>query len=498
VHVQDDPTKLGKLADELKIQWQGFDTKKFWHQIHASSPMALWDSMLAAYVLKAGDVSDFKKLLKEYLDIEHPEFIGAEELYQSHLKLEAYLKREILNQGLEHVLAEYEVPLVPVLFKMEKKGILIDQKFLFKQSQELAKDISTLEKDIHKVAGQEFNVASPKQLAVVLFEKLNLPTAKKTKTGYSTDNEVLAGLEHPIADLVLQYRELTKLKSTYVDSLPQLADENGRLHTTFDQALTATGRLSSINPNLQNIPIRTERGQQVRQAFIASKGNQLLSADYSQIELRVLAHITEDPGLMRAFADDIDIHTATASEVFDISVKDVTAEHRRKAKAVNFGIAYGQGVFGLAEALRIPRAEAQEIITRYFDRFKRVREYIESTIEQAEQKGFVQTLCGRRRYIPELQSKAHAVKKFGERAAINAPIQGTASDLVKKAMIDISHHATEVDMLLQVHDELVFEGTKKDIEADIPQIQKLMENVSKLKVPLKVNVGVGDNWGEAH
>lgn len=498
VHVQDDPTKLGKLTDEMNIQWQGFDTKKFWHQIHCSTPFALWDSMLAAYVLKAGDVGDFKKLIKEYLDVDHPEFVSAEVLYQSHLQLETQLKKEILNQGLEHVLADYEVPLVPVLFRMEKKGILIDQDFLLKQSKELTKDISSLEKEIHKVAGQEFNVASPKQLAVVLFEKLNIPTAKKTKTGYSTDNEVLLGIEHPIADLVLQYRELSKLKSTYVDSLPQLADEHGRLHTTFDQALTATGRLSSINPNLQNIPIRTARGQQVRNAFVADKGCQLMSADYSQIELRVLAHITEDPGLMKAFADDIDIHTATASEVFGVPIKEVTAEHRRKAKAVNFGIAYGQGVFGLAEALRIPRAEAQEIITRYFERFSRVREYIESTIEQAEKKGFVETLSGRRRYIPELQSKSHAVKKFGERAAINAPIQGTASDLVKKAMIDISRHTDGIDMLLQVHDELIFEGTAKNLEREQPKIQKLMENVSQLKVPLKVNVGVGKNWGEAH
>jgi DNA polymerase-1 len=355
-----------------------------------------------------------------------------------------------------------------------------------------------LEKEIHKVSGQTFNVASPKQLAVVLFEKMQLPSAKRTKTGYSTDNEVLEKIDHPISALILQYRELSKLKSTYVDAIPMLADAEDRVHTSFNQALTSTGRLSSSNPNLQNIPIRTARGQLIRKAFIASSGKELLSVDYSQIELRILAHITEDPGLVRAFEDDLDIHTATASEIFGLDLKSVTPEHRRKAKAVNFGIAYGQGIFGLAETLRIPRAEAQEIITRYFDRFKNVRDYIESTISLAQEKGYVETLYGRRRYLPELQSKSHAIKKFGERAAINAPIQGTASDLVKKAMIDLGQLKTKLDVLLQVHDELIFEGSRTDLQAELPSITKIMEGVAKLKVPLKVNAGIGPNWDEAH
>jgi DNA polymerase-1 len=498
VHVQDDLKKLGSITDELNIQWKGFDAKNFWHQINCKNPFALWDSMLAAYVVRAGDTGDFNALIKEYLGHEHAEFVTPDKIYNSHLKLETYLKEQLVKQGTEKVLAEYDIPLSPILYRMEKRGILLDKKFLEKQSKELEKEVFALEKEIHKVSGETFNVASPKQLAVVLFEKLKLPAGKKTKTGYSTDNEVLAAIEHPIADLVLQYRELSKLKSTYVDALPHLADEKGRIHTTFNQALTATGRLSSINPNLQNIPIRTERGQQVRKAFIADKGHQLLSVDYSQIELRILAHITEDPGLMRAFAEDLDVHAATAAEIFNIKLKDVTSEHRRKAKAVNFGIAYGQGVFGLAETLKIPRAEAQEIIKRYFDRFKRVREYIDSTVASAEEKGYVETLCGRRRYIPELQSKSHAMKKFGERAAINAPIQGTASDLMKKAMIDVDQNLKKLDMLLQVHDELIFEGAPADIAKEQGKITDLMEHVTKLKVPLKVNAGSGENWDEAH
>lgn len=498
VHFQDQISALGQLTDELKVGWKGFDIKTFWHQIHAQDPRAIWDSKLAAYVLRAGAIGDFKEIIHEYLQIDNPEFIAVEEIYQNHLRLENYLKAQIFEQKSEKVLIDLEIPLVPVLFKMEKKGILIDQEFLKIQSKELTSEVAALDKEIQTLSGQTFNVASPKQLATVLFGKMQLPTARKTKTGFSTDNEVLEKLDHPIAKLILQYRELSKLKSTYVDAIPLLADENGRVHTNFNQALTTTGRLSSNNPNLQNIPIRTLRGQQVRKAFIADQGCELMSADYSQIELRVLAHITQDPNLKKAFEDDLDIHTATAAEIFNVSLKDVTGEHRRKAKAVNFGIAYGQGVFGLAETLGIPRHEAQEIIARYFERFKNVREYIDSTIIEATEKGYVETLYGRRRYIPELQSKNHAMKKFGERAAINAPIQGTASDLVKKAMIDLAKTPASLTLLLQVHDELIYEGKKKDLESQMPLIKKTMESVGTLNVPLKVNIGFGKNWDEAH
>lgn len=498
VHFQDQISALGQLTDELKVGWKGFDIKTFWHQIHAQDPRAIWDSKLAAYVLRAGAIGDFKEIIHEYLQIDNPEFIAVEEIYQNHLRLENYLKAQIFEQKSEKVLNDLEIPLVPALFKMEKKGILIDQEFLKIQSKELTSEVAALDKEIQTLSGQTFNVASPKQLATVLFGKMQLPTARKTKTGFSTDNEVLEKLDHPIAKLILQYRELSKLKSTYVDAIPLLADENGRVHTNFNQALTTTGRLSSNNPNLQNIPIRTLRGQQVRKAFIADQGCELMSADYSQIELRVLAHITQDPNLKKAFEDDLDIHTATAAEIFNVSLKDVTGEHRRKAKAVNFGIAYGQGVFGLAETLGIPRHEAQEIIARYFERFKNVREYIDSTIIEATEKGYVETLYGRRRYIPELQSKNHAMKKFGERAAINAPIQGTASDLVKKAMIDLAKTPASLTLLLQVHDELIYEGKKKDLEAQMPLIKKTMESAGTLNVPLKVNIGFGKNWDEAH
>jgi DNA polymerase I len=287
------------------------------------------------------------------------------------------------------------------------------------------------------------------------------------------------------------------LKSTYVDSLPELVDQDHRLHSNFQQAVTATGRFSSINPNLQNIPIRTERGKKVRTAFIPDHEKKLLSVDYSQIELRVLADIADDPGLIEAFKNDLDIHAATASEVFSVSLKDVTSDQRRIAKAVNFGIAYGQGAFGLAETLGISRSESKEIIEKYFKKFSGIKDYISNTIESAHKNKYVETRFGRRRYIAELDSSNMMLKKFGERAAINAPIQGTASDLVKMAMIDVDR-TSKLDLLIQVHDELVFEGTAADIEQELPKIKFAMENVARLKVPLKVNAAVGKNWDQAH
>jgi DNA polymerase-1 len=394
----------------------------------------------------------------------------------------------------------FELPLVPVIADMEIKGIKVDLNELKAQSKLLGDDISRLEKEIHAAAEEPFNVGSPKQLANILFEKLKLPPGRKTKTGFSTDSDVLEGLadKHPIAKLILEYRELTKLKSTYVDALPQLADpKDHRVHSSLNQASTTTGRLSSTNPNLQNIPIRTERGRLVRRAFIAEEGNVLISADYSQIELRILAHITNDEGLTRAFKEDLDIHAATASEVFGISLMDVTANHRRIAKAVNFGLAYGQGAFGLADVLGIPRNEAVEIINRYFTRFSGVKKYMEETTREAMEKGYVSTLFGRRRYLDEMQSKVPQVRKAGERAAINAPIQGTASDLVKLAMIRV-HESLPIPLLLQVHDELLFECPEEDAEQMADDIKQIMEGVHKLNVPLKVNVGIGKNWDDAH
>lgn len=489
---------LGKLTDTYQVQWQGFDLKSFWHKIGAKTPVAAWDSQLAAYVLKAGDTSDFGKIYTKFMADVLPELASPSQIYNAHLNFATTLKSQLHNVQGEKVYQDLDLPLARVLLSMERWGIRIDKDLLAQQSEALALEIGEVEKKIHETAGESFNVGSPKQLGVILFEKLGLPAGKKTKTGYSTDEEVLLGLDHPIAKLVLQWREMSKLKSTYVDALPAMIDpKDERVHSSFNQALTTTGRLSSTQPNLQNIPIRTERGQQVRKAFIAAPRMKLMSVDYSQIELRILAHISEDPNLCKAFADDLDIHAATASEVFGVALKDVTPEHRRSAKAVNFGIAYGQGAFGLAENLGISRTEAKDIIDRYFSRFKNVREYIDSTVKTAHEKGYVETLFGRRRYIDELNSKNMALKKFGERAAINAPIQGTASDLVKKAMIEV-FEKVPVRMLLQVHDELIFEDFEENLQKHSAQLISIMENVVKLKVPLKVNYAIGNNWDEAH
>jgi DNA polymerase-1 len=413
------------------------------------------------------------------------------------------LAKELLKRmeelGQTKVARELDFPLAPILYSMEQKGVALDKEMLGIQSKELAGEISILEKKIHEQAGSEFNVGSPKQLAQILFEKLNLPPSKKTKTGFSTDNDVLEKLkkEHPIADLVLAYRELAKLKSTYVDALPLLIIEDGRVHSRFNQAHTTTGRLSSTDPNLQNIPIRTPRGARVRRAFIADHGKVLLSIDYSQIELRVLAHYCDDKNLCEAFKNDLDIHAATAAEVFQVDLSKVTDEQRRTAKAVNFGIAYGQGAFGLAETLGISRTESSQIIKRYFERFANVKTYIDSTIMRAKELGYVETLYGRRRYLDELRSNNVMIQKFGERAAINAPIQGTAADIVKKAMIEVNR-AVPLEITLQVHDELIFEGTPEEIEKYKAQVVKIMESVAPLRVPLKVNSAVGKNWDDAH
>lgn len=497
--------------DFTGLDWSGFDLKKIWHEIGVKKDFYLQsrngkittihdDIMLTAYTLRAADSSSFEKMIKTFLQKETSQDTPLTEVYALLLELQEKLNHELEEKKLRTIYEKLERQLITILFHMEKHGIKIDIPFLKNFSSELEKEIHSLEKEIHDMAGESFNVASPKQLGVILFEKLGIEALKKTKTGYSTDSDVLEKIDHPIAAKVIQYRECAKLKSTYVDALPVLADAQDRVHTSFNQALTATGRLSSTNPNLQNIPIKTEIGKKVRDAFCSDQGLKLLSLDYSQIELRVLAHISNDPGLISAFMNDLDIHAATAAEVFSVDVKTVTSEQRRIAKAVNFGIAYGQGAFGLAETLGISRTESKEIIERYFKKFKGIKEYIDSTIEMAHEKKYVETLFGRRRYIPELDSSNVMIKKFGERAAINAPIQGTASDLVKMAMIDLARllENSDLKMLLQVHDELIFEGSESAIETQLKQIEFKMENVARLKVPLKVNYAIGKNWGEAH
>jgi DNA polymerase I len=493
---------IGQKADALRLRWKGHDLKTFWHQIGMNDPQAEWDSLLAAYSLRPGEDHSFEKVYSWMTGKVLPELPGSSDLIQAQIFMSENLKAELRRCEVENIYRELELPLVSLLFQMEKAGIKLDIDLLAIESKKLGQEIHELEKTIHELAASDFNIASPKQLSQILFDKLKLTAYKKTKTGYSTDNEVLEKLlkEHEIIPPILQYRELTKLKSTYVDALPLMVKSDGRIHSTFNQAMTATGRLSSIDPNLQNIPIKTKRGAHVRRAFVAESGSILLSVDYSQIELRILAHFSEDPNLIRAFEQDLDIHSATASEVFSVKLADVTAEMRRAAKAVNFGIAYGQGAFGLAENLGIPRGEAQGIIKRYFERFSRVQNYIEDTIEKAKAQGFVKTLEGRRRYIDELKSSNGMLRKFGERAAINAPIQGSASDIVKRAMIELYQKRSEIKlrMLLQVHDELIFEGPKEQVQLEAPRIVKIMESIYKLKVPLKANSAMGPNWDEAH
>lgn len=482
-----------------EVQFSGFNLKKTWHDLGLENPKAAWDSVLAAYVLRPGDASDWKNVSARWLARTPEDDLTIQTHLHQQFEVRAALAAELERLGEKNVYSEIELPLTNILYQMEKIGIRLDTQLLKEQGQALDKEIGSLEKKIHKEAGSPFNIGSPKQLGHILFNVLKLPPSKKTKTGYSTDVDVLEKLRkvHPIAAFLCDYRELTKLKSTYVDVLPTLVKEDGRIHTTFNQALAVTGRLSSQDPNLQNIPIRTETGAAVRKAFVAEKDCALLSADYSQIELRILAHYSNDKNLAKAFEEDVDVHALTASEVFGVKLEDVTADQRRSAKAINFGIAYGQGAFGLSENLGITRTEASDIINRYFTRFPGVANYIQTTIEEAKGKGYVETLMGRKRYLEELRSANPTMRKFGERAAINAPIQGTAADIIKKAMIDI-FPSIKSKMVLQVHDELLFEAKTDLLESESGKIKKAMENAVALKVPMKVNAAIGKNWQEAH
>lgn len=497
---KDDFEKVGSSLERKVISWYGFDVKECWKKLNIKDQHCKWDSMLAAYVVRAGNTSDISKVMSSYLDFEIDDETSLAKFYSLHLELKKELENKLAEVAGEEIFTNMELPTVPVLCEMELDGIELDTLELAHQSESLKSDIEQIEARIHSMADQEFNVSSPKQLSKILFEDMGLTPGKKTKTGYSTNSDVLEKIkgEHDIVSEIINYRELTKLKSTYVDAIPKLINEDtGRIHTHFRQAVTSTGRLSSNDPNLQNIPIRTKRGRLIRKAFRAKSDSTFISVDYSQIELRVLAHITGDPGLMNAFMNDLDIHSATASEIFETPLDKVTSDLRRKAKAVNFGIAYGQGVYGLAETLGISRSESSEIISRYFEKFKNVKDYMETVVEQAKKAGYVETLFGRRRYIDELKSKNPALKKFGERAAINAPIQGTASDLVKMAMIEL-HKSISIPALLQVHDEVLFECPKDDVDIQISLIRPIMEEVYPLNVPLKVNVAVGENWDDAH
>jgi DNA polymerase I len=487
-----------------------------------------FDSMVAAYVVNADGAHNLDSLAKEYLKYkpvpieeligkgknqknmrEVPPEVVAEysgEDADIALQLTAALRKKLEDSGLLDLCLKMEFPLIEVLTEIEKTGVKIDTAILGQISKELERMIDNLSDEIYKLAGEEFNIGSPKQLGDILFNKMMLPTNKKTKTGFSTDVFVLEELsaQHPIAESILSYRKLTKLKSTYVDALPALINaRTGRLHTSFNQTVAATGRLSSSDPNLQNIPIRGEMGKEIRKAFVpGEKGWVMMSADYSQIELRIMAHICKDEGMTEAFRKHEDIHRTTASKVFGVPPDKVTSDMRRKAKEVNFGLLYGIGPYGLKIRLRISQGEAKEVIDTYFQRFPRVREYINGTIEFARKHGYVETLLGRRRYLANINSKNSAVRNAEERQAINMPIQGTAADMIKLAMVGIFREMEKQKMrsrmILQVHDELVFESPKDEVKKLETLVREEMTNALKLSVPVEVDVGTGPNWLDAH
>ncbi len=404
------------------------------------------------------------------------------------------------------VYRDIEMPLVPVLMRMEQRGVVIDKALLEKQGRELEQQMHEIEKRIHELAGEAFNLGSPKQIQAILFEKLKLPVIRKTPKGQpSTAEDVLEELaqDYEIPQLLLEYRSLSKLKNTYIDKLPQqIHPHTGRIHTTYQQAVTSTGRLSSTNPNLQNIPVRTPEGRRIREAFIAPPGCKIMALDYSQIELRIMAHLSGDENLLHAFEIGEDVHRHTAAEVFGVSIDEVTPDQRRAAKAINFGLIYGMSAFGLAKQLGIPRNEAQAYVDLYFERYPGVRKYMEETRKRAHEQGYVETVFGRRLYLPELKSRNPQQRQYAERTAINAPMQGTAADIIKRAMIAVDDYIRgrdgRVHMVMQVHDELVFEIAEDEIEHSRDRIAELMTGAADLKVRLVVDIGVGDNWNEAH
>ncbi len=498
---------LGPLMAEADDLY-GHDLKPLYNwaygQGHKPRP-ASFDAALAAYLLDPGrNTYDLGDLARQHGlgelpvgDLPDAWATRASILPALRSRMEAALE----EQGLTRLFREVEMPLMPILAEMEAVGVGINQGTLAEMSVDLDRRIQQLTSEIYELAGTSFNIGSPKQLGEILFERLRLPAGKKTKTGgYSTDAEVLEELaaEYPIAERILDYRTLTKLKGTYVDALGQLIAKDGRIHTTFGQTVAETGRLSSKDPNLQNIPIRIEEGRRIRKAFVPAKGHILLAADYSQIELRVVAHYSGDPALKEAFEQDQDIHTRTAAEVWDRPMSEVTSEMRRKAKAVNFGLIYGQTDFGLARAVGMSRAEAKSFIETYFEKFAGVRRYMEEKKAEAKEKGYVTTLDGRKRLLPEINHRIYTIRQNAERMAINTPIQGTAADMMKRAMITVRAALAEsglsARMILQVHDELVFECPPEEKEALARLVKREMEGAMKLDVPLKVDVKAGPDW----
>ncbi|WP_018249090.1 DNA polymerase I [Orenia marismortui] len=466
-----------------------------------------FEPLLADYLLKPSEQEkSFEQLVQGHMQRTLPEVEGKDLLVlktQLLFDLEEKLIAALEDNDLLKLYHEVELPLINVLAELELNGIKVSKSGLEKLNARFKEKIKEIEEEIYELADEEFNVNSPKQLGVILFEKLGLPVIKKTKTGYSTSASVLEKLEakHEIIPLISQYRTYTKLQSTYVAPLEDyINEETGRIHTTFNQRVTATGRLSSADPNLQNIPIRSEEGREIRGVFVAEEGKKLLAADYSQIELRVLAHISDDEGLKEAYEEGLDIHTKTASEIFDIPLDEVTSNERRKAKAVNFGIAYGISDWGLAKRLNISNKEAQEFIELYFSRYPKVKEYMDNTIKQAKEEGYVTTVFNRKRYLSDINSKNYHRREFAKRMAINTPIQGTAADIMKIATIDVAEALKEegllAEVLLQVHDELVLEVAEAELEKVSKLVKEKMEKAVQLDVHLEVDVKVGDNWND--
>ncbi len=536
------PEQLSResVLSSLKVFLEDPQKKKVGHHlkydahIFARYDIALqgmqFDSMLESYVLNSvATRHDMDSTARYYLDIDtiHFEDVagkGAKQLTFNQIDLELaapyaaedaditlrlheHLWGELQKTAtLKNVYVEIEQPLVPILLGMEEAGVLIDRDMLKKQSGELAEKMAGLEVSAHELAGAPFNLGSPKQLQEILFVQLGLPVIRKTPKGQpSTAEDVLQELasDYDLPRVILEYRGVSKLKSTYTDKLPeQIAADTGRVHTSYHQAVAATGRLSSTDPNLQNIPIRTPEGRRIRQAFVAPDGAVLLAADYSQIELRIMAHLSGDAGLLDAFADDQDIHKATAAEVFALDPDDVTTDQRRSAKAINFGLMYGMSAFGLGKQLGISRHEAQEYVDLYFDRYPGVKKFMDDTREQARQAGFVETMFGRRLYLPDINDRNAPRRQYAERSAINAPMQGTAADIIKRAMIAVQQwldtSKAPARMIMQVHDELVFEVAEKSVDEVQTEIVALMSAAADLSVPLKVDAGFGNNWDEAH
>lgn len=502
--------KLKSIFEDESLKKSGYDLKNLYKALHKLSVNlkgVSFDIRIAAYLLNPsrGEYS-IRTIYQDFLRIDIP-YDNDENIVRnlSHLpEIHELLKKNLNDNDMKDLFYKVEMPLVNVLASMESEGFKVDKDILDEIGIKLENEISNVQKEIYSLADEEFNISSPKQLGKILFEKLDLPAKKKTKTGYSTNAEVLEDLadKHPIIEKIIYYRQLTKLYSTYVEGLKSVIDTDSRIHSNFNQTVTTTGRLSSTEPNLQNIPIKYELGKEIRKVFIPDdKDSIILSADYSQIELRILAHISGDENLISAFKNHVDIHTKTASEVFKVPVDEVTHIMRSRAKAVNFGIVYGIGDFSLAKDLKISKKEAKMYIDTYFERYPDVKKYTEDIVKEAKDMGYVKTIMNRRRYISEINASNRIVEALGERLAMNTPIQGSAADVIKLAMVNVYKRLNESKLksklILQVHDELILNVCKDEMDAVNTIVKDEMEKVMKLSVPLEVDINTGDNWYDA-